>query len=56
MADIDGIGLYLKAELRATTRNQRMRESAVMRSSVIPSAKYVFLRTPAEVRKGKDSN
>src|SRR5215469_3013257 len=37
---------YVKLELRATTNNQRMRESAVMISSTIPSAKYSCSGSP----------
>jgi len=32
--------LYVKLELLAMTKSQRMRESAVIISSTIPSAKY----------------
>jgi hypothetical protein len=38
--------LYAKLELRAMTKGQRMRESAVMISSTMPSAKYSCSGSP----------
>src|SRR5262249_48373947 len=38
--------LYVKLELRAMTKSQRMRDSAVMISSTIPSAKYSCSGSP----------
>jgi hypothetical protein len=38
--------LYVKLELRAMTKSQRIRESAVMISSTIPSAKYSWSGSP----------
>src|SRR5215207_6101804 len=42
-----------KLELRAITKSQRNRERAVMRSSVIPSAKYSCSRSPLRLAKGR---
>src|SRR5882672_9958776 len=44
--------LYVKLELRAMTKSQRMRESAVMISSTMPSAKYSCSGSPLILAKG----
>src|SRR5262249_38476107 len=44
--------LYVKLELRAMTKSQRMRLSAVMISSTIPSAKYSCSGSPLILAKG----
>jgi hypothetical protein len=47
-----GWPLYVKVELRAMTKSHRMRESAVMISSTIPSAKYSCSGSPLILAKG----
>ena len=49
---IDGVALVVKLELRAMTKSQRMRDSAVMISSTIPSAKYSCSGSPLILAKG----
>src|SRR5215831_10113770 len=44
--------LYVKLELRAMTNSQRMRLSAVMISSTMPSAKYSCSGSPLILAKG----
>src|SRR6516164_5402935 len=44
-----GWPLYVKLELRAMTKSQRMRESAVMISSTMPSAKILLLGVSAYI-------
>ena len=43
---IDRWPLYVKLELRAMTNSQRMRDSAVMISSTMPSTKYPCSGSP----------
>jgi len=45
--------LYVKLELRAMTNSHRMRESAVMISSTMPSAKYSCSGSPLIFWKGR---
>ena len=42
-----------KLELRTITKSQRMRDSAVMISSTMPSAKYSCSGSPLRLAKGK---
>jgi len=42
----------VKLELRAITNSQRMRDSAVMISSTMPSAKYSCSGSPLRLAKG----
>ena len=44
--------LYVKLELRATTNSHLMRESPVMMSSTIPSAKYSWSWSPDRFANG----
>ena len=44
--------LYVNLELRAATKSHRMRLSAVMISSTIPSAKYSCSGSPLILTKG----
>jgi hypothetical protein len=44
--------LYVNVELRAMTKSQRMRLSAVMISSTMPSAKYSCSRSPLILANG----
>src|SRR5262249_44397084 len=44
--------LYVKLELRAITKSQRMRDSAVMISSTMPSAKYSCSGSPLILANG----
>src|SRR6516225_1276544 len=44
--------LYVKLELRAMTKSQRIRESAVIISSTMPSAKYSCSGSPLMLAKG----
>jgi hypothetical protein len=46
----------VKAELRAITANQRRCESAVVRSSVMPSAKYSCSASPVMFVKGSTTS
>ena len=45
--------LYAKLELRAITKNQRNRVSAVIMSSVIPSARYSCSFSPLKLANGR---
>src|SRR5215472_2773798 len=47
-----GWPLYEKLELRALTKSQRMRDSAVMISATIPSAKYSCSGSTLRLAKG----
>src|SRR6516162_7283990 len=51
-AALDGLALVSKVELRAMTNSQRMRDSAVMISSTMPSAKYSCSGSPLILAKG----
>jgi len=44
--------LYVKLELRAITNSQRMRDSAVMISSTMPSTKYSCSGSPLILANG----
>src|SRR5271166_4244135 len=49
---VDRLALVRKARIRAMTKSQRMRESAVMISSAMPSAKYSCSGSPLILANG----